>query len=364
MNRVFIVAGEVSGDLVGAWFVRNKIDQVIRGPIAAVEGVGGDALAQAGMKIRYSYAELNLVGLFEILKKLPAVFRFMRELVDVIIAGNFNHVILIDFAGFNLRLAQRLKRRNPSLKIIYLAPPQLWCWAEWRLKTLRAGSDELVVLFPFEVEWYRQRGMTVHYLGNPVYDRLHDAMAHDVKPVFRLGIFPGSRMQELERFVPLLCEVLRELVKKIPSLEIAAFVAPHIDQKFLEPLLAAAPGRVVLVSPQDRVAMMQSCALALTKGGTVTLELGLLRVPTVIFYTTNWLTYVAAKVLVSINRMGLPNIIAKKDLMPEFIQSNCTPQNLVQAVSEVLELWQKNNVAYDQQREKFNYLVQLFSQTL
>ena len=362
MSKVFVVAGETSGDLVGSWFVRNKMSNMLP-DVTHIEGVGGEALAAAGVKLYRSYSDLNLVGLFEIIKKLPEIFRIMRELTEHIIAENFTHVILVDFPGFNLRLAKRLKQCNPAIKIIYLSPPQLWCWGLWKLKALQGVSDELVVLFPFEVMWYKQHGITVQYLGNPVFDRLLPAMHQPHEQLFRLGVFPGSRQQEVELFVPVLSEVIAQLVKQFPTLEIMVFEAPHINKQLLAPLLAVAPGQVKLVAPANRVAMMQSCVVALTKAGTVTLELGLLRVPTVIFYKAHWLTYWLAKKLVSIDRMGLPNIIAKQDLMPEFIQQDCTPINLVAAVNAVLALWQKNGVAYLQEREKFIVLQRLFSQT-
>jgi lipid-A-disaccharide synthase len=362
MSKVFVVAGETSGDLVGSWFVCNKMSSMLPN-VRHIEGVGGEALAAAGVRLYRSYSELNLVGLFEIIKKLPEIFRFMCELIEYIIAENFTHVILVDFPGFNLRLARRLKQCNPAIKIIYLSPPQLWCWGQWKLKTLQAVSDELVVLFPFEVGWYKQHGMTVRYLGNPVFDRLVSAMRQPHEQLFRLGVFPGSRRQEIELFVPVLSEVIAQLVQQFPALEIVVFEAPHIDKQLLEPLLAVAPGQVKLVPPASRVAIMQTCAVALTKAGTVTLELGLLRVPTIIFYKAYWLTYWLAKKLVSIDRMGLPNIITKQDLMPEFIQQDCTLINLVVAVNRLLTLWQKNGIMYSEERKKFIVLERLFSQT-
>lgn len=361
MNKIFIVAGEASGDLVGAWFIRHHLSKFIDSDVY-LEGVGGNELSRAGMNLRYPYSSLNVVGFIDLIAKLPAIFRMINKLVSIIVSEQFTHVVLVNFSAFNLRLGKRLKKRNPSLKIIFLAPPQLWCWGAWRLKTLKKSCDELVVLFPFEVDWYIKQGMAVHYLGNPVFDRLRDAINHKQDVSFRLGIFPGSRKQELKRFVPLLSRVVFELLQKFPTLEIAIFIAPYIDQNLLKPLFDVSP-QVVSINPNDRIKSMQSCAVALSKAGTVTLELGLLEIPTIIFYKTDWLTFCLAKMLVSIRRMGLPNIISKKDLMPEFIQRDCSIKNIVSAVDVLLKMWQKDRSAYLQQREKNKYLVGLFSQT-
>ncbi len=362
MNKVFIVTGEVSGDLVAAWFVQHKIKQVIPGEVY-LEGVGGDALMACGVALHSSFKKLNVVGLVEIIKRLPNILRIMRQLADHIVTQRFSHVVLVDFPGFNMRLGVLLKARNSALKIIYLAPPQLWCWGQWRLKCLKRIADELVVLFPFEVAWYRQHAVAVRYLGNPVADRVLPAVRQSLMPRFRLGVFPGSRVQEVENFVPLLRETLSSLLEKFPQLEVAIFQASHIERVLLEPLIQIAGDRTVVVNSEDRLSAMQSCAVALTKAGTVTLELGLLRIQTVIFYKAHWLTYALAKTLVSIDRMGLPNIIAQADLMPEFIQHDCTAAKLVVAVSKVLILYQKNEAAYVENREQLARLEQLFAQT-
>lgn len=362
MNNIFIVAGEVSGDLVAAWFVQHKLAQIIPGPVR-LEGVGGDAMAACGVVLHSSYKDLNVVGFAEIIKKLPTIFKIMRELTEYIIAGKFTHVVLVDFGGFNMRLGARLKARNPAINIIYLAPPQVWCWAQWRLKQLKKISDELVVLFPFEATWYAQQKVSVRYLGNPVADRVLSAVVQGNCPRFRLGIFPGSRTQELVHFVPLMRDVLVALLSKFTDLEIAIFQAPNIDNALLQSLRKLAPQQTFLVPPEDRLAAMQSCVVALTKAGTVTLELGLLQVPTIIFYKTHWLTYALAKALVSIDRMGLPNLIAQRDVMPEFIQQECSTDNLVVAVSEVLAAYQKNDQSYAHRRDQLAVLKQLFAQT-
>lgn len=362
MNKIFIVTGEASGDLVAAWFVQHKLERVIPGA-AYLEAVGGDALTACGVTLHSSFKQLNVVGLVEILKRLPNILRIMRQLADHIVEQRFSHVVLVDFPGFNMRLGALLKARNPTLKIIYLAPPQLWCWGQWRLKRLKKIADELIVLFPFEVVWYRQYGVAVRYLGNPVVDRVLPAVRQLSRPRFRLGVFPGSRVQEVESFVPLLRGTLSLLLEKFPHLEVAIFQAPHIELSQVESLIQIAPDRTVVVKTEDRLRAMQSCAVALAKAGTVTLELGLFRIPTVIFYKAHWLTYALAKKLVSIDRMGLPNIIAQQDLMPEFIQRDCTPKKLSTAVANVLLLYQEDLVAYTKKRENLLFLEQLFAQT-
>lgn len=363
MNSVFIVAGEASGDLVGAWFVQHKLSYLVP-PAARLEGIGGEELEKSGVKLYSSYKLFNAVGFFEILRRIPYFLRKINQVAGYIHEQRFSHVVLVDFGGFNLRLGKRLRQKDPSLKIIYVAPPQFWCWGEWRLKSLKSFVNQIVVLFPFEVGWYKARDIDVHYFGNPVVERIVAARDEQITPVFKLGVFPGSRGQEIKAFLPLLSEAIKKLGEKWPALEIAVFQAPSIPPQALDCLVEICPARIRIVPAEKRWGTMQECAVALTKAGTTTLELALLRIPTVIFYKAYWITYWLARLLVSVKRMGLPNIIVDQDLMPEFIQENCSPSKLAQAVGERLFLYEKNQESYKEECKRLGSVEAAFSSNL
>lgn len=358
MNKVFILAGEASGDLVGAWFVKKHLHTVVPGATDLV-AVGGSALQDAGAVLYRSYTDFNLVGFFEILKKIPFVLKLMHQIADHILSEQYSHVILVDFGGFNLRLGKLLRKRSPDLKIIYVAPPQFWCWGQWRIKTLKFFVNELVVMFPFEVGFYRKHGLVARYLGNPVFDRVMPAIT-EKKYQLRLAVFPGSRAQELRRFVPLLEATLKLICSTQQALEVAVFLAPHIDRSLLESLLAVDRSRVFLVEPDDRLLMMQSCAVALTKAGTTTLELGLLAIPTIIFYKTDWLTYAIAERLVAVKIMGLPNLLLGKSVMPEYLQENCTPEKIAAALESLLNSFNEKTQLYAESKAALQKIREIF----
>lgn len=363
MSSVFIVAGEASGDLVGGWFVQHKLPYLV--PSATrIEGIGGEELEKSGVKLYASYKLFNVVGFFEILRRIPYFLRKIDEVAAYISEQHFSHVVLVDFGGFNLRLGKRLRQKNPSLNIIYVAPPQFWCWGEWRLKSLQSFVNEIVVLFPFEVGWYKARDMAVHYFGNPVVERIVAVRDEQITPVFKLGVFPGSRGQEIKAFLPFLREVIRNLREKWPALEVEVFQAPSIAPQVLNSLVEICPARIRIVPPEKRWGAMQECAVALTKAGTTTLELALLRIPTVIFYKAHWITYGLARLLVSVKRMGLPNIIVDQDLMPELIQQNCTPSKLAQAVGELLSLYEKKQESYKEECKRLGIVEAAFRSNL
>ncbi len=360
MTKLFVIAGEASGDELAAWFLKKK-DRELVPHFDCVEGVGGKAFVAAGGKLYASLEELNVVGGVELLAHVVRLNRFLKKLARYIVENSFTHVLLVDFPGFNLRLAHVLKKCAPSIKIVYLSPPQTWCWGAWRIKKLKRLCDELIVLFPFEVAWYASHGLSVHYWGNPVWERMQAASVPGVQQKFRVGIFPGSRAQELEKFIPFLKKIIAALLVQFPSLEVAVFQAPTAHAGFLQQLVDVDDRRVFMILPADRIRVMQTCCVALAKAGTVTLELGLASMPTVVFYKTSFLTYAVARLLVKVKWMSLPNILVQKVLMQEFIQERCTEKLVVEAVVGLLKMWNEDSEAYQCEQEKVGELQSILS---
>ena len=350
-HKIFIVTGELSGDRVAAWYVAQQRKASSRDSSGSTyfEAVGGDFLLAQGVTLFKRFEALNVVGIIEIIKHLPRLLNFLNILVDHIIQNDFQEVMLVDFPGFNVRLAQRLKKLNKNIKITYLSPPQVWCWGQWRIKKLKRFCDDLVVLYPFEVAWYQARGLQVRWVGSPVYDSLQKYFVSSEEKTEEksamIALLIGSRVSEVKTFTPIIGAVARRLIVCDP------------DVKFLVPLARSLPDdcvkdhlrnagfgdildRFIFVRDEhEKFMLLRQCRAALTKPGTVTLELALLNVPSVVFFTTSKLTYTIGRLLVNVPYMALPNLLLNKIVFKEFIQADCSIDTLC---GEVLDLYKKS----------------------
>lgn len=365
MKRIFFLAGELSGDQLGAWYIDKKYNQTVGDYY--LEAVGGDALEQAGARLFARFEALNVVGVVEIVRHLPRLFSMMDKIVKHIVVNQFDELVLIDFPGFNLRVAKKIKKLQPSLKITYLSPPQLWCWGAWRLTSLKKYVDEVVVLYPFEVGWYKQRGLKVSWLGNPVFDRLQPYSHSDVSVGPIIAVLPGSRKKEIESLLPIMAAVIKNMHQQFPEL---SFVMPRpasLSTEFLMSHLDATGIADLVTLVHDDVSKYQllkrSC-MAITKPGTVTLELGLLGVPAVVMYKTSALTYGIGKMVVQVNHMALPNLLMPQPMYPEFIQAECTPSLITNAAIAMYQNVKNKSDVYQQQQQSLNALRELFSQEM
>ena len=334
MKKIFIVAGEVSGDRIAGWYLAKRLAV----EPCDIEGIGGNVAVAAGMRLYERFESLNVVGIVELIRHVPRLLKKMHVLAAYIIASGIDEVVLIDFPGFNLRLARILKKQKPSLRITYVSPPQLWAGGAWRLKSLKRFIDDVVVMYPFEVAWYAERGLTVRWLGSPVAEHLAPSTTAVVakKPV--IALLPASRLSELETMLPLFLAVVSRLHTMHPML---SFVIPVPQSLTIDDYLRIARAHKRLsvcdvihfiTDDHEKYVALQSACVALAKPGTVTLELALLRVPTVVAFKTSWISYSLARLLVQIDQMSLPNLLTKKQLCTELLQKACTVDNMVREV--------------------------------
>lgn len=333
-----MVAGEVSGDRIAAWYIQK------RKALAAcsIQGIGGDAAVAAGMELYERFEVLNVVGIVEIIKHLPRLLKKIRALAHHILTSNIEEVVLVDFPGFNLRLARLLKKEKPTLKITYVSPPQLWAWGAWRIKALKQFADQVVVMYPFEVSWYRERGLSVSWLGNPVAEEILARRATVAPKQAVIALLPASRKSELVVMLPVFLTVMSKLQRMHPML---SFVIPVPQSLAIDDYeqIAAKYGlekvcrNIRFISKEcEKYHILQSACVAIAKPGTVTLELGLLRVPTVVAYKTSWLSYAIARLVVQVTSMSLPNLLTGKQLFPELIQQACTIDKIVKTTDSLL----------------------------
>jgi len=348
-KKVFFVAGELSGDKLGAWYV-NKLRKESEIEVSAV---GGNFLKAAGATLYDRLEKLNVVGLIEIIKNIKFLLRFLSDLTKHILDNNFDEVVVVDFPGFNLRLMKKIKKIKPEIKITYLSPPQLWAWGERRIKTIKKYCDEVIVLYPFEVEWYKKRGVYARWLGYPFLDKVSEFCGQNIEKKNHIAIMPGSRSIEIKRLLPLFLKVINRFKLLYPNVKIFLPLAESVDKEQVERILRKSGSSrwgkdiTIVCGQKEKLKVLSSCCLALTKPGTVTLELALLSVPAVVAYKAPWITYFIAKLLVKIKYMALPNLLLKDPVYPEFIQSDCKEDKILKSLKSLYFPPGKNSANFE-----------------
>lgn len=357
MKKIFVVSGELSGDLLGAWYLNKKY----KNKDVYIEAIGGDNLASAGAILYKRFEGFNVVGITEIIRHIPRLLAFIRSLIEYIKKQEFDEVLVIDFPGFNLHFIKRLKNVLPKILITYFSPPQLWCWGAWRLKTLKKYSDRVVVLYPFEVDWYFKRGLIVEWIGSPIYDRMASILNFNEDKKNIIALLPGSRESEVLAMFPLFIKIALELKKKYSGLSFlipkAESISYHILQKCFEAAgvdLNKNNSFFEIVDDKNKERLAQ-CCMAISKPGTVTLELALLKIQSIIVFKVSWITYFIAKWVVNVDFMGLPNLFLNESVFPEFIQTFSFEQ-IIKAASEIYESVIKKDEQYIKNIEKLSFL--------
>jgi len=330
-RRFFIVAGEVSGDHHGAALIAamQRLE-----PSSRFAGIGGTSMQELGMKCLFKAEEMALVGFWEVFQRLPFLLRAMWRTSKYVLNWQPEGVILIDYPGFNLHLARRLHRAG--IPVTYYISPQLWAWKEGRIATIRECVDQLLVIFPFEVEWYSQRGVEACFVGHPILeeappevsrrDYLRDLGLDDKQPV--LTLFPGSRRQELERHLQIFFDAARLLKKELPRLQVVLGLARGLPSELVP---ADMRREIVVADTQPRLALRYADA-AIVASGTATLEGAVWGVPMVVVYRVAPLSWWLGRRLVNLSYTGMVNILSGEEIVPEFLQERAQPGPIARAV--------------------------------
>jgi lipid-A-disaccharide synthase len=295
-----------------------------RWPEAEIIAFGGPKMAAAGAKVMWRMEHYSAFGFAEVLGSIPKHIGLMKEMEALLDRERFDLVIPIDYPGFNLRLAERAKQRG--LKVLYFIPPAVWAWHSSRVEKLRRFCDRLAVILPFEEGFYRGHGIEARYVGNPLVDRPWPARDQARQrlgvdgPGAVVGIFPGSRSQEIGRLWPPMRDAARELIAQ--GLAVGAVVAGTERGEY--------PGAGgIRVHRGDPLDVFVSADVALAKSGTTTLECALAGVPMVIGYKAHWLTAWLARRLTEVPYVAQPNLILDRMAFPELLQEECTAPALV-----------------------------------
>ncbi len=337
-KTLVILCGEPSGE---AYAVRVARAFRKRFPRAAMEGIGGGRLAGEGVRILFDYAEISVVGITEVFRRLPAILRAMRAAVRRTSEADVGALLLVDFPDFNFRVGKRAN--SLGVPVIYYVPPQIWAWRPGRARELARFTRGVVVPFPFEEPIFKENGANVRYAGHPLLDELapyFGAPAETRKfgiPDGRriVGLLPGSREEEIRRHFPPMIEAASRIAARFPDVH---FAVPLVAAGFRELIRAGLTGTSLplTIVENDRFSLFRGMTAALSASGTATLELALLGVPPVIVYRTSFLTFRIGKRLARVSCIGLPNIVAGRRFLPELIQDDCRPDAMVREVANLL----------------------------
>ncbi len=339
-KKIFIVAGEESSDAHGAALVRQLKKSR---PTLRIRGYGGKRMAAAGMKVLYDLPRLAVVGFFEVLKQLPLFWRLERRVLRELDKG-VDLLVLLDYPGMNLRLARAARRRG--IKVVYYISPQLWAWRPSRVKIVKECVAKMLVIFPFEVDFYQKHGVKAIFVGHPLLEepaqRLSRAALikrYDVEGTAKLiGLLPGSRISEIRRLLRPMLAAGKLLILRGGKHTFFLPLGSNIARREVEREVRRSGLAVKIVVAEERNKVRPHFDLALVASGTATLETGLYGTPMLILYKTSWFSYLLAKQLVKgVRHIGMINILAGKRLVPEYIQSEVSAEKLARAAEKILK---------------------------
>jgi lipid-A-disaccharide synthase len=348
-NKIMIITGEVSGDLIGASLIRELKSSK---PDLFLTGIGGDKMKSEGMNLVYHSDQMAFLGFVEVVKHLPFIRRVQKKLIGEIINEKINCVVLIDYPGFNLSIAKKIKPLG--VKIVYYVSPQIWAWAKGRVKKVRRLIDKMLVVFPFEVDFYKKENVNVEYVGHPLVERINQYKFLSREEFFSkcnldrqkeiLLVMPGSRRQEVKTIFPEVIKAADKLAKKF-NLQVVVARSKNIDEKHFEQEVRSLNYTVVESYAYE---LLKYSKFGIIKSGTSTLEAGFFALPMIVVYKTSPFTYLIGKQLVKLDRIGMVNILLNEMVVPELIQNEANSANIYDTASKILS----DNQIYDNIKQR------------
>lgn len=332
-----IICGEPSGDMHAALLTRQLR---MLCPGIRISAVGGPLLREAGAEIISDIRGLSVLGLFDVIRKLPRFFALKDMLLRKIGAKKTDVVILVDFSGFNLRFARDLNNQVP---VIYYVSPQVWASRPGRIKTIRRYIRTMIVIFKFEEEFYRRHGVDARWVGHPLLDIVMPAMSREecLRTIgfspqkTTIALLPGSRAQEIRHMLPVMLSACRLIGGKITDAQFVIAQSPHVDQAIYDKILrtSAIDARMLKGKTHDCLNIADFCLVA---SGTATLETAIMQKPFVVIYKMGLLNYLLYRPQVRLPYIGMVNIAAGRKIIPEFIQFNATPRRIADEAVSIL----------------------------
>jgi lipid-A-disaccharide synthase len=346
LKRLVIIAGEESGDAHAAVFVREL---KIKHPNLEITGIGGKHMQEAGVHLISDLARFGVTGLFEVIKHFRVIRRAFKDIKAHLTANKPDLLILVDYPGFNLRLA-RFAKQSLNIRIVYYISPQIWAWKANRIHTLRDCVDHMAVILPFEKKIYEQAHIQVSFVGHPLVNTVHEC--DDINALRKqlslpldkrlVALLPGSRINEIERHMPVLRDTACSVFSQVSDAHFVIPIAQTIACEQIESYLINAPFPYTLINNQAiEVVACSDCVVVAS--GTASLECALLTKPMCIIYKTSFLTYLAASQLIKVKYLGLCNLLQNEMIAPELLQYDC---NVTELTSVLLTLLQDNTTRH------------------
>jgi lipid-A-disaccharide synthase len=327
IKKIFIVCGEPSGDLLAGNLVSamQKLNSQIK-----FSGVGGGQLSKTQAEIFCDINELSVMGFFDVLKKLPRFLTLKNLILNKIKVEKPDAIIFVDFSGFNLRLARAI---NNTIPTIYYVSPQVWASRRERVKTIKKYIRKMIVLFEFERAFYKKYGMDAEFAGHPLLDIVKSG-APKKDSQTTIALLPGSRKQEVKRILPIMLESAKLINQKMPARFIIA-KAPGIDKRVYDEIIMRVKVEAGIEEDKTYECLNKS-DFALVCSGTATLETAILEKPFVIIYKTSLLNYLLYRPLIKVPYIGIVNVMAGEEIIPEFIQFGASPKKIAKQTLEIL----------------------------
>ncbi|MGQ9798328.1 MAG: lipid-A-disaccharide synthase [Ignavibacterium sp.] len=336
-KSVLIIAGEASGDLHGAALIRElkKLDSELD-----FYGIGGNKMKSSGMELIYHSDRMSFLGFVEVVKHLPFIRKVQKELLDEVNIRKTKFAILIDYPGFNISIAKKLKALG--IEIFYYISPQVWAWGKGRVKKIRKLISKMLVVFPFEENFYKDKSVDAEFVGHPLIRELNEynyLSKNELIDKFGLLpdrdillLLPGSRKHEVKDIFPAIYEAAKKIAQKF-NFQIVVACASSVDESLLRETVKGNDYKIVSGHTYD---LMKHSKFGIIKSGTSTLEAGLLNLPMIIVYKASALTYFIGKTLVKLDNIGIVNILFGKTLLPELIQNDVNPEKIFHEAEKIL----------------------------
>jgi len=353
VKKILVTCGETSSELIASKLVRELR---IIDPDIEILALGSSNLGDAGAEIIFRMEDYSVMGFWEVFKRLKDFLELERSLRKTL-ANGIDLFIPVDFPGFNLRLSRYA--RSIGIPVLYFISPQVWAWGGWRVREIKKNVTLMSVLFPFEEEFYKSIGMDVVLIRHPLIDIVKAPDKAKKSPgendEFKVVLFPGSRLQEVSRMLDVLLGAARKIKKRFINARFVLGLAPLIDEKSLK---LPDDMRGYLQVSLEGIKELEDASLVIASSGTVTLQSALSGTPTIVLYRTSFITYLIGKLLVKVDKIAMPNLIAGREVVPEFVQNHASEYNIAREAIDILsspERYERISAELLELRRKLDY---------
>ncbi|MCW5823065.1 MAG: lipid-A-disaccharide synthase [Cyanobacteria bacterium TGS_CYA1] len=352
-KSILISVGDPSADKHAAAIIKD-LKQIY--PDLKVRGMGGSKMEDAGAELIYNLNDFHVIGVIEVVKHIPRILAMEERIVKEVEESKPDLVLLVDFGGFNTRLAKKLRAKFASLPILYFISPQVWASRPWRAKALARVVSKLLVIFPFEERYYEQRGIQATFVGHPLLKQIGEISSYPTREEFAkkigfnpdnelISIFAGSRKSEIRNHMPHIILAMEELLSSRPGIQFILSMAGAELRSIAESMIKSSSvlneqlGKAIfLIENEDNFSAMNAADVVWAKSGTTTLEVALFGKPMIIFYRGNWISYFLVILVKTIKNFGMPNILSNRQLVPELIQFDCRAQQFIRYTKDMLDV--------------------------